>query len=77
MNTETLEYLMRHKDTVVDQATCCSTSGMPTTPGPDNVVEVYVGYVRRKIDTPFGTNTIQTIRGAGYRLDSGDFVSGS
>jgi two-component system, OmpR family, response regulator len=36
--------------------------------GPDNVVEVYVGYVRRKIDVPFGTNTIETIRGVGYRL---------
>ncbi|WP_176662601.1 winged helix-turn-helix domain-containing protein, partial [Mycobacterium avium] len=35
---------------------------------PDNVVEVYVGYLRRKIDVPFGTNTIETIRGVGYRL---------
>jgi DNA-binding response OmpR family regulator len=38
---------------------------------------VYVGYVRRKIDIPFGTTTIQTIRGVGYRLDSGAPVSGS
>jgi DNA-binding response OmpR family regulator len=45
--------------------------------GPDNVVEVYVGYVRRKIDAPFGTNTIQTVRGAGYRLESGEYPSGS
>jgi two-component system OmpR family response regulator len=36
--------------------------------GPDNVVEVYVGYLRRKIDAPFGTDTIETIRGVGYRL---------
>jgi two-component system OmpR family response regulator len=27
-----------------------------------------VGYVRRKIDVPFGANTIETIRGVGYRL---------
>jgi two-component system OmpR family response regulator len=27
-----------------------------------------VGYLRRKIDVPFGTNTIETIRGVGYRL---------
>ena len=33
-----------------------------------NVVEVYAGYVRRKIDTPFGRNALQTVRGAGYRL---------
>jgi two-component system OmpR family response regulator len=36
--------------------------------GDENVVEVYVGYLRRKIDTPFGTHTIETIRGVGYRV---------
>ncbi len=33
-----------------------------------NVVEVYVRYLRRKIDQPFGTQSIETVRGAGYRL---------
>jgi DNA-binding response OmpR family regulator len=33
-----------------------------------NVVEVYVGYLRRKVDTPFGCRSIQTVRGSGYRL---------
>lgn len=33
-----------------------------------NAVEVYVGYLRRKIDTPFGRQAVQTVRGAGYRL---------
>ena len=33
-----------------------------------NIVEVYAGYVRRKIDTPFGKKAVQTVRGAGYRL---------
>ncbi len=34
-----------------------------------NIVEVYVGYLRRKIDTPFGRRSIETVRGgAGYRL---------
>ena len=36
--------------------------------GDANVVEVYVGYLRRKVDAPFGRRTIQTVRGAGYRL---------
>ncbi len=36
--------------------------------GADNVVEVYVGYLRRKIDLPFGRASIETVRGAGYRL---------
>jgi two-component system OmpR family response regulator len=33
-----------------------------------NVVEVYVGYLRQKIDRPFGIKSIETVRGAGYRL---------
>jgi two-component system, OmpR family, response regulator len=34
-----------------------------------NIVEVYVGYLRRKIDEPFGRTAIRTVRGLGYRLD--------
>jgi two-component system OmpR family response regulator len=33
-----------------------------------NVVELYIGYLRRKVDAPFGRNTLQTERGVGYRL---------
>jgi two-component system, OmpR family, response regulator len=33
-----------------------------------NVVDVYVGYLRAKIDRPFGRQSIDTVRGAGYRL---------
>ena len=33
-----------------------------------NVFDVYVGYLRDKIDRPFGTATIETVRGVGYRL---------
>jgi two-component system, OmpR family, response regulator len=33
-----------------------------------NVIEVYVRYLRRKIDVPFGVSSLETIRGAGYRL---------
>jgi two-component system OmpR family response regulator len=36
-----------------------------------NVVDVYVRYLRDKIDRPFGVESIQTIRGAGYRLHAG------
>lgn len=39
--------------------------------GDDNVVDVYVSYLRRKIDAPFGTHTIDTVRGVGYRLTTG------
>jgi DNA-binding response OmpR family regulator len=38
--------------------------------GDSNVVEVYVGYLRRKIDAPFGRRSLQTVRGMGYRMVS-------
>lgn len=63
-----LEFLMRNKDMVVTKAEILRNVWDPHYQGADNVVEVYVGYVRRKIDAPFGTNTIETIRGVGYRL---------
>jgi two-component system OmpR family response regulator len=33
-----------------------------------NVVEVYIRYLREKIDRPFGCDTLQTVRGVGYRI---------
>ncbi|TAM69189.1 response regulator transcription factor [Mycobacterium sp.] len=63
-----LEFLMRNKDVVVTKAEILQNVWDAHHHGPDNVVEVYVGYLRRKIDAPFGTNTIETIRGVGYRL---------
>ena len=38
--------------------------------GDPNIVEVYVGYLRRKIDDPFEAKSIRTVRGVGYRLDA-------
>jgi two-component system, OmpR family, response regulator len=38
--------------------------------GDPNVVEVYVGYLRKKIDVPFGKASLQTVRGVGYRFDA-------
>ena len=63
-----LEFLMSNKDMVVTKAEILRNVWDAHHEGPDNVVEVYVGYLRRKIDVPFGTNTIETIRGVGYRL---------
>jgi len=37
-----------------------------------NVVDVYVNYLREKIDRPFERASLQTVRGVGYRLDAGD-----
>lgn len=38
--------------------------------GDPNVVEVYIGYLRKKIDAPFGTASIETLRNVGYRFRS-------
>jgi len=35
-----------------------------------NIVEVYLSALRRKIDAPFGTRSITTVRGAGYRIEN-------
>ncbi|SEH76153.1 two-component system, OmpR family, response regulator [Mycolicibacterium rutilum] len=66
-----LEYLMRNMDTVVTKTEILQNVWDAHYEGADNIVEVYVGYLRRKIDMPFGTNTIDTVRGVGYRLESG------
>jgi two-component system OmpR family response regulator len=36
-----------------------------------NLVDQYVGYLRRKIDRPFDRADLETVRGAGYRLRAG------
>ena len=35
-----------------------------------NLVEVYVGYLRKKLDAPFGTQMFRTVRGRGYRMET-------
>jgi two-component system, OmpR family, response regulator len=40
--------------------------------GDSNVIEVYIRYLRRKIDLPFDRQSLQTVRGVGYRLAVGD-----
>ncbi len=63
-----LEYLMRHRDEVVSKPDILEHVWDAHYDGDPNVVEVYVGYLRRKIDAPFGRRTLETVRGAGYRL---------
>lgn len=40
-----------------------------------NIIDVYIGYLREKVDRPFGLETLETVRGAGYRLRRGDSPS--
>ena len=63
-----LEHLMRHAGEVVTKTDILRAVWDAHYEGEVNVVEVYVGYVRRKIDAPFGTTSIETLRGVGYRM---------
>ena len=65
-----LEFLLRNKGDVVSKSEILRSVWDSNYEGDDNVVEVYIGYLRRKIDVPFGVVTIETVRGAGYRLRS-------
>jgi DNA-binding response OmpR family regulator len=63
-----LEYLLRHRDEVVSKTEILAGVWDEFYDGDPNIVEVYVGYLRRKIDAPFDRKSIETVRGVGYRL---------
>ena len=65
-----LLYLMRNAGDVVSKAQILDNVWDSAYEGSDNIVEVYVRYLRRKLDLPFGLSTLHTIRGLGYRLDA-------
>lgn len=65
-----LEDLIRHRDEVVTKTELLERVWDENFEGGPNVLEVYVGYLRRKVDEPFGRRSIQTVRGVGYRLSS-------
>jgi DNA-binding response OmpR family regulator len=66
-----LHFLMRHRGDVVSKTQILESVWDAHYEGDENIVEVYVGYLRRKIDQPFGRQAIETVRGAGYRLAAG------
>ncbi|WP_336793940.1 response regulator transcription factor [Gordonia malaquae] len=64
-----LEFLMRNKGTAVTKAQIVESVWDVNYAGDENVVEVYISYLRKRIDAPFGCASIVTVRGVGYRLD--------
>ena len=64
-----LEFLLRHRGEVVTKTEILNNVWDFAFEGDPNIVEVYIRHLRRKLDEPFGRQLIQTIRGAGYRLD--------
>ncbi len=63
-----LEFFLRHPGEVLTRTRIIEHVWDFAYDGDSNVVDVYVRYLRGKIDRPFGRNSIDTVRGAGYRL---------
>ncbi len=63
-----LQFLMQNREKVVSKLEIMDNAWDSGFEGSENIVEVYVGYLRKKIDAPFGLSTLQTVRGMGYRL---------
>ena len=66
-----LEYLMRHPGEVLTRTQLIEHVWDFAYEGDSNVVDVYIRYLRNKVDRPFGRDQIETVRGAGYRLRAG------
>jgi DNA-binding response OmpR family regulator len=64
-----LEALMRRAGEVIPKAQLLHQVWGTDFDGDPNVVEVYMRYLRRKLDEPFGRRSLQTVRGVGYRLE--------
>lgn len=66
-----LEYMLRHKGEVLSRSQLREHVWDFAYEGDSNVIDVYVRYLRNKIDRAFGLDLIQTVRGSGYRLQEG------
>jgi two-component system, OmpR family, response regulator len=64
-----LEFLLRRRGEVLSKHEILTHVWDFDFDGDPNIVEVYIGHLRRKVDRPFGRSAIRTLRGAGYRLE--------
>jgi two-component system OmpR family response regulator len=64
-----LEFLVRRAGEVVSRSELLEHVWDRNFTGSSNIVDVYVGYLRRKLEEPFGRPLIRTVRGAGYVLE--------
>ena len=71
-----LEMLMRRNGEVVTRTELLDHVWHSDFVGTSNVVDVYIGYLREKIDRPYDSSSIATARGVGYRLDVDDRGNG-
>ena len=63
-----LETFMRHRGEVLSRFALLEHAWDYEYENRSNIVDSYVRFLRRKIDRPFGVESIETVRGAGYRL---------
>lgn len=66
-----LEFLMRHANQVLTRDLILEQVWGYTYLGDTNVVDVYIRYLRQKVDAPFAFTMLQTVRGVGYVLRDG------
>lgn len=66
-----LHLLMSHAGEVVSRSKIIEQVWDFAYDGTSNVVDVYMRYLREKVDRPFGRSSIETVRGVGYRLTPG------
>ena len=64
-----LEFLMRHAGEVMSRTQILEHVWDYDSEGVSNVVDVYIRYLRRKVEEPFGRPLIRTVRGVGYVLE--------
>ncbi|MDX6733974.1 MAG: two-component system, OmpR family, response regulator, partial [Baekduia sp.] len=63
-----LEVFMRHPGEVLSRLQVLERAWDASYENRSNIIDVYIRYLRQKIDRPFGVETLETVRGAGYRL---------
>jgi two-component system OmpR family response regulator len=66
---ELLEFMLRRPGEVITREQLLTNVWEPDYSGSPNVVDVYIGYLRRKLERPRGRRLIRTVRGAGFRLE--------
>ena len=65
-----LEYLMRHPDQVLTRTVIAEHVWNYDFDNATNVIDVHIKNLRKKVDDPFETNLVQTVRGVGYRISA-------
>ncbi|MEJ6549728.1 response regulator transcription factor [Corynebacterium sp. USCH3] len=63
-----LDFLLRRRGEAVTRREIIANIWGDSFTGDANIIEVYIGHLRAKVDRPFGRHAIETVRGVGYRL---------